>query len=108
RRGPLSKKIETDRLRDATSRPSGPPRPSRAIRAKAEVPESKAAMTERLVVIGNGMAAGRVLETLLDEAPGRFDVTVFGAEPRANYNRILLSPVLSGEKSFPEIVTHTE
>ncbi|MCW5718159.1 MAG: nitrite reductase large subunit NirB [Bauldia sp.] len=63
-------------------------------------------MKERLIVIGNGMATGRVLETLTESAPGRYDVTVFGAEPRGNYNRILLSPVLSGEKSFAEIVTH--
>ncbi|MGD9738233.1 MAG: nitrite reductase large subunit NirB [Bauldia sp.] len=63
-------------------------------------------MTEKLVIVGNGMAAGRVLETLIEHAPGRFDVTIFGAEPRPNYNRILLSPVLSGEKAFEQIVTH--
>ena len=51
-------------------------------------------MTEKLVVIGNGMAAGRVLDHLFEAAPGRYAVTVFGAEPRVNYNRILLSPVL--------------
>ncbi|MEM9371766.1 MAG: nitrite reductase large subunit NirB, partial [Pseudomonadota bacterium] len=63
-------------------------------------------MTERLVVIGAGMASGRLLETLFEEAPGAFDVTLFGAEPRGNYNRIMLSPVLSGEKTYEEIVTH--
>jgi nitrite reductase (NADH) large subunit len=63
-------------------------------------------MTEKLVVIGNGMAAGRVLDHLFEQAPGRYAVTVFGAEPRVNYNRILLSPVLSGEKAFDDIVTH--
>lgn len=63
-------------------------------------------MTEKLVVIGNGMAAGRVLDHLFETAPGRYAVTVFGAEPRVNYNRILLSPVLSGEKTFEDIVTH--
>lgn len=63
-------------------------------------------MTEKLVVIGNGMAAGRALEHLFETAPGRYAVTVFGAEPRVNYNRILLSPVLSGEKTFEEIITH--
>ena len=63
-------------------------------------------MTEKLVVIGNGMAAGRVLDHLFEHAPGRYAVTVFGAEPRVNYNRILLSPVLSGEKTFDDIVTH--
>ncbi|MEO1458121.1 MAG: nitrite reductase large subunit NirB [Pseudomonadota bacterium] len=63
-------------------------------------------MAEKLVVIGAGMASGRVLETLFEDAPGRYDVTLFGAEPRGNYNRIMLSPVLSGEKRFEEIVTH--
>ncbi|MEL6266570.1 MAG: FAD-dependent oxidoreductase, partial [Pseudomonadota bacterium] len=61
---------------------------------------------QRLVVIGAGMASGRMLEHLFETAPGRYAVTLFGAEPRGNYNRIMLSPVLSGEKSFPEIVTH--
>ena len=64
------------------------------------------AMTEKLVVVGAGMASGRVLEHLLDDAPGRYDITLFGAEPRGNYNRIMLSPVLSGEKTYDEIVTH--
>ena len=65
-------------------------------------------MTEQLVIIGNGMAAGRVLETLTEHGPDRYDVTVLGAETRPNYNRILLSPVLSGEKEFADIVTHPE
>jgi nitrite reductase (NADH) large subunit len=63
-------------------------------------------MTRRLVVIGAGMASGRALETLFAEGPGAFDVTLFGAEPRGNYNRIMLSPVLAGEKTYEEIVTH--
>jgi nitrite reductase (NADH) large subunit len=58
---------------------------------------------ERLVVIGNGMAGMRTVEELLRIAPGRYAVTVFGAEPHANYNRILLSPVLAGEKTLEEI-----
>ena len=61
---------------------------------------------ERLVVIGAGMASGRALEHLVEAAPGRFDITLFGAEPRGNYNRLMLSPVLAGEKTYPEIVTH--
>ncbi|RJF80614.1 NAD(P)/FAD-dependent oxidoreductase [Oleomonas cavernae] len=65
-------------------------------------------MSPKLVVIGNGMAAGRVLEHLTDDAPEAYQITVFGAEPRVNYNRILLSPVLSGEKTFDEIVTHDD
>ena len=62
---------------------------------------------ERLVVIGAGMASGRVLEHLF-EAGAPFEVTLFNAEPRGNYNRIMLSPVLSGEKAFDEIVTHDD
>ncbi|TPI17040.1 NAD(P)/FAD-dependent oxidoreductase [Mesorhizobium sp. B4-1-3] len=63
-------------------------------------------MSERLVIIGNGMAPGRMLEHLLEEAPDRYAVTIFNAEPRVNYDRIMLSPVLSGEKEFEEIVIH--
>jgi nitrite reductase (NADH) large subunit len=59
-----------------------------------------------LVVIGNGMAGVRTVEDLLRLAPDRFDITVFGAEPHGNYNRILLSPVLAGEQRFDDIVTH--
>jgi nitrite reductase (NADH) large subunit len=59
---------------------------------------------ERLVVIGNGMAGCRAVEEILARDPDRFDVTIFGAEPRVNYNRIMLSPVLAGEKTFDEIV----
>ncbi|GMG82435.1 nitrite reductase large subunit NirB [Paralimibaculum aggregatum] len=63
-------------------------------------------MAEKLVVIGAGMASGRMLEELFATAPGAHEVTLFGAEPRGNYNRIMLSPVLSGEKTYDEIVTH--
>jgi nitrite reductase (NADH) large subunit len=63
-------------------------------------------MTEKLVIIGNGMAPGRMLEHLLEAAPDRYQVTIFNAEPRVNYDRIMLSPVLSGEKSYDEIVIH--
>ena len=58
----------------------------------------------KLVMIGNGMAGVRTLEELLKLAPGLYDITVFGAEPHPNYNRILLSPVLAGEQTFEEIV----
>ena len=58
----------------------------------------------RLVVIGNGMAGCRAVEEILSRDGTRFDVTIFGAEPRVNYNRIMLSPVLAGEKTFEEIV----
>ena len=61
---------------------------------------------EKLVIIGAGMAAGRVLDHLMKAAPDRFDITVFNAEPRGSYNRIMLSPVLAGETSYDDIVTH--
>ncbi|MBO9407754.1 NAD(P)/FAD-dependent oxidoreductase [Shimia sp. R9_1] len=64
-------------------------------------------MTQKLIIIGAGMAAGRALEHLFEQAPDAYDVTLFNAEPRGTYNRIMLSPVLSGDKSFEEIVTHT-
>lgn len=63
-------------------------------------------MKQKLVVIGNGMAPGRALERLFEAAPDAYDVTIFNAEPRVNYDRIMLSPILSGEKSFEEIVIH--
>ena len=59
---------------------------------------------EHLVVIGNGMAGCRAVEELLARDPSRYRVTIFGAEPRVNYNRIMLSPVLAGEKCFDDIV----
>jgi nitrite reductase (NADH) large subunit len=58
----------------------------------------------KLVCVGNGMAGMRTLEELLRLAPELYDITVFGAEPYPNYNRILLSPVLAGERTLPEIV----
>jgi nitrite reductase (NADH) large subunit len=63
-------------------------------------------MKQKLVIIGNGMAPGRMLENLLEASPDAYEVTIFNAEPRVNYDRIMLSPVLSGEKSFEEIVIH--
>src|SRR6185436_8749625 len=55
-------------------------------------------------MVGNGMAGVRTLEELLKLAPGLYDITVFGAEPHANYNRILLSPVLAGEMTLKDIM----
>jgi nitrite reductase (NADH) large subunit len=57
-----------------------------------------------LVMIGNGMAGVRTLEELIKIAPEFYNITVFGAEPHPNYNRILLSPVLAGEQTLEEIV----
>ncbi len=59
---------------------------------------------EHLVVIGNGMAGCRAIEELLARDPARYRVTIFGAEPHVNYNRIMLSPVLAGEKAFEDII----
>jgi nitrite reductase (NADH) large subunit len=63
-----------------------------------------AASLPHLVVVGNGMAGCRAVEELLARDAGRYRVTIFGAEPHVNYNRIMLSPVLAGEKTFDEIV----
>ena len=58
----------------------------------------------KLVLIGNGMAGVRTLEELLRIAPDQYEITVFGAEPHPNYNRILLSPVLAGEMQIQDII----
>jgi nitrite reductase (NADH) large subunit len=60
----------------------------------------------RLVVVGNGMAAMRTVEQLLEQAPEAYEITVFGAEPRGNYNRILLSPLLAGSITREAIGLH--
>src|SRR5262245_11327425 len=53
---------------------------------------------ERLVVVGNGMAGTACVEQILKYSP-RFEITIFGDETHVNYNRILLSSVLAGEKA---------
>ena len=58
----------------------------------------------KLVMVGNGMAGVRTLEELIKLSPDLYDITVFGAEPHPNYNRILLSPVLAGEQTLDEII----
>nr|AHW76818.1 NAD(P)H-dependent nitrite reductase [Thiocapsa roseopersicina] len=60
---------------------------------------------ERLVLVGNGMAGMRTIVLKLE--PDLYEITVFGAEPHPNYNRILLSPVLSGEKTIDEIILNS-
>ena len=57
-----------------------------------------------LIVIGNGMAGCRAVEEILARDATRYRITIFGAEPRVNYNRIMLSPLLAGEKSFEDII----
>lgn len=61
---------------------------------------------QKLVIIGNGMAPGRMLEHLFEQEPDAYEVTIFNAEPRVNYDRIMLSPVLSGEKAYEDIIIH--
>lgn len=65
-------------------------------------------MKEKLVLVGNGMAGVRTLEELLKVAPEKYEITVFGAEPHCNYNRIMLSPVLAGEKTIDEIILNSQ
>jgi nitrite reductase (NADH) large subunit len=62
----------------------------------------------KLVVVGNGMAGMRTVEELLKIAPDLYDITVFGSEPHPNYNRIMLSPVLTGEQQFKDIILNDE
>lgn len=62
---------------------------------------------DHLIVIGNGMAGCRAVEELLARDPTRYRITIIGAEPLVNYNRIMLSPVLAGEKTFDDIVINS-
>jgi nitrite reductase (NADH) large subunit len=75
------------------------------VRAEAVVTR-RAPGRRRLVVIGNGVAAMRTIEELLELTPQAYDITVFGEEQHSPYNRVLLSPVLAGEKRTDEIITH--
>jgi len=72
--------------------------------SKGKINGAEPEARERLVVIGNGMAGCRAVEEILARAPDRYCITIFGAEPRPNYDRIMLSPVLAGDKSFGQIV----
>src|SRR5947208_5325049 len=60
-------------------------------------------MSEPLIVIGNGMAAARLVEELAKRALGRYAVAVIGEEPRLAYNRVLLSALLAEEIGFADI-----
>jgi NAD(P)H-dependent nitrite reductase large subunit/NAD(P)H-dependent nitrite reductase small subunit len=80
---------------------------TRVVGDSVQVEIPRAARRIRLVVAGNGMAGMRTVEELLKlGVADRFQITVFGAEPRGNYNRILLSPVLSGEQQADDIMLH--
>ncbi len=73
-------------------------------RAREAADRGQAGTRRRLVVIGNGMAGARTVEEILARGGGElFDITVFGDEPYGNYNRILLSGVLSGESDASDI-----
>ena len=61
---------------------------------------------KKLLVIGNGMAACRLLEEILSLTPDLYQITVLSAERHAGYNRVLLSPVLSGESAVEAITTN--
>lgn len=63
-------------------------------------------MKLKLIVIGSGMIGARFIERVLAESPNLYNIRVFNKEPNGGYNRIMLSPVLSGEKLLPEIMTH--
>ncbi len=63
-------------------------------------------MKQKLILIGSGMVGSRLIERVLAEAPQRYDIRVFNKEPTGGYNRIMLSPVLAGEKTLSEIMTH--
>ena len=60
-------------------------------------------MSEPLVIVGNGMAAARLVDELAKVALGRYAIAVIGDEPRLAYNRVLLSSVLAGETTSQDI-----
>ncbi|KAA8734834.1 nitrite reductase small subunit NirD [Acinetobacter qingfengensis] len=77
--------------------------PQKTILTNIAAPQAK----YKLVLVGNGLAGMRCLEDLLDMAPDLYEITVVGEEPWGNYNRIMLSPVLSGEKTIEQIMLHS-
>lgn len=61
---------------------------------------------KRIVVVGAGMAGGRVVEEIIKRDPNKFEISIIGGEPFSPYDRIQLSPLLSGDKDFGDIITH--
>ncbi len=57
-------------------------------------------MQQKLIVIGSGMVGSRLIERVLAESPNHYDIRVFNKEPTGGYNRLMLSPVLAGEKTI--------
>lgn len=81
-----------------------PSRPEPSPLGKGKLRQGKPAARRRLVVIGNGMAGARAVEEILARGGAeQFSITMFGDEPYGNYNRIMLSHVLSGEESDADI-----
>jgi NAD(P)H-dependent nitrite reductase small subunit len=81
--------------------------PTRVAEGRVLVEVPRTVKRTRVVVAGNGMAGMRTVEELLKlGVADRASITVFGAEPRGNYNRILLSPVLAGESQADDIMLH--
>src|SRR5438874_13819852 len=66
-------------------------------------PSEDVFVSEALVIVGNGMAAARLVDELAKTSLGRYAVAVIGEEPRLAYNRVLLSSVLAGETGSHEI-----
>ena len=64
-------------------------------------------MTQKLVLIGNGHGRRKDARGTALLAPDSYEITVFGAEPHPNYNRIMLSPVLAGEKTIDDIILNS-
>ncbi len=65
-------------------------------------------MREKLILVGNGMAGVRTLEEVLKLVPSHYDITVYGEEPYGNYNRIMLSPLLAGDKTIEDIIINDD
>ena len=57
-----------------------------------------------LLIVGNGMATGRLLDEILKRDPNKYQITVIGEEADGSYNRIMLSSVLAGEASYDDII----
>src|SRR5204862_2639110 len=98
----LAKGRTMDRLPD-----SKPEREAVEARPRLGGGPAPAKPQRKLVLVGNGMAGMRAIEELLALEPDMYEITVFGAEPHGNYNRILLSPVLAAEKTIADIMLNT-
>lgn len=80
---------------------------STQVRKTLLIPIATSKKPQNLILVGNGLAGMRCLEELLAICPDMYHITVIAAETCGNYNRIMLSPMLAGEKSFSQILLHT-